>query len=103
MKGANVLVTNDGQVKIAGETGTVDPLGWITDGSLTSPPHNTSCSSPWHFLSSLSDLGASKAYADSGNSIGMQSIRGSIFWMAPEVLKGTGYGRKAGQTVGSLF
>ena len=34
MKGANVLVTNDGQVKIAGETGTIDPLRWITDGSL---------------------------------------------------------------------
>ena len=34
MKGANVLVTNDGQVKIAGETGTMDPLRWITDGSL---------------------------------------------------------------------
>ena len=33
----------------------------------------------------------------------MQSIRGSIFWMAPEVLKGTGYGRKAGRTVGSRF
>ena len=34
MKGANVLVTNNGQVKIAGQTGTVDPLSWMTDKSI---------------------------------------------------------------------
>ena len=45
---------------------------------------------------------ASKAYIDSGNSISMKSIRSSIFWTAPEVLKGASYGHTAaGQEVGS--
>jgi serine/threonine protein kinase len=58
LKGANILVSRDGIVK-------------------------------------LTDFGASKAYRDATITDGMKSLRGSVFWMAPEVIKGTGYGRKA--------
>lgn len=43
----------------------------------------------------LADFGASKAYKDATITDGMKSLRGSVFWMAPEVIKGTGYGRRA--------
>jgi mitogen-activated protein kinase kinase kinase len=43
----------------------------------------------------LADFGASKAYRDATITDGMRSLRGSVFWMAPEVIRGTGYGRKA--------
>eukprot|EP00873_Tetraselmis_striata_P023812 jgi/Tetstr1/444076/TSEL_003316.t1 len=43
----------------------------------------------------LADFGASKAYHEATITDGMKSIRGSVFWMAPEVIKGTGYGRRA--------
>lgn len=55
VKGANVLVTRDGVVKLA-------------------------------------DFGASKATRGSQRTDVMKSMRGSVFWMAPEVIKGTGYG-----------
>ncbi|GFR49422.1 hypothetical protein Agub_g11479, partial [Astrephomene gubernaculifera] len=58
LKGANVLVTRDGVVKLA-------------------------------------DFGASKAYRDHTITDCMKSVRGSVFWMAPEVIRGTGYGRRA--------
>ncbi|KAK9812977.1 hypothetical protein WJX72_006759 [[Myrmecia] bisecta] len=58
VKGANVLVTRDGRVKLA-------------------------------------DFGASKAYHETTVTDGMKSIRGSVYWMAPEMLKGVGYGRRA--------
>lgn len=35
----------------------------------------------------LADFGASKAYHEATITDGMKSIRGSIFWMAPEVIK----------------
>lgn len=40
----------------------------------------------------LADFGASKAYRDATRTDAMKSMRGSVFWMAPEVIKGTGYG-----------
>uniref|UniRef100_A0A061R6C7 Mitogen-activated protein kinase kinase kinase n=1 Tax=Tetraselmis sp. GSL018 TaxID=582737 RepID=A0A061R6C7_9CHLO len=43
----------------------------------------------------LADFGASKAYHEATITDGMKSIRGSVYWMAPEVIKGTGYGRRA--------
>eukprot|EP00897_Mesotaenium_endlicherianum_P009572 jgi/Mesen1/8643/ME000500S08119 len=44
----------------------------------------------------LADFGASKAFHDKGTlTDGCKSIRGSVFWMAPEVIKGNGYGRRA--------
>lgn len=38
----------------------------------------------------LADFGASKAYKDATITDGMKSLKGSVFWMAPEVIKGTG-------------
>jgi mitogen-activated protein kinase kinase kinase len=35
----------------------------------------------------LADFGASKAYHEATITDGMKSIRGSVFWMAPEVIK----------------
>ncbi|XP_024518433.1 mitogen-activated protein kinase kinase kinase 2 [Selaginella moellendorffii] len=43
----------------------------------------------------LADFGASKAFHDPTITDGCKSIRGSVFWMAPEVIKGDGYGRRA--------
>ncbi|PNW70648.1 hypothetical protein CHLRE_17g728700v5 [Chlamydomonas reinhardtii] len=43
----------------------------------------------------LADFGASKAYRDHTITDCMKSVRGSVFWMAPEVIRGTGYGRRA--------
>jgi len=43
----------------------------------------------------LADFGASKAFKDTTITDGMKSLKGSAFWMAPEVIKCTGYGRKA--------
>ncbi len=55
LKGANILVSRDGIIKLA-------------------------------------DFGASKAFRnDAGATAVMQSMRGSVFWMAPEVIKGSGY------------
>jgi len=36
------------------------------------------------------DFGASKAFQGDTITEGMKSIKGSAFWMAPEVIKGTG-------------
>ncbi|EFJ41601.1 hypothetical protein VOLCADRAFT_68128 [Volvox carteri f. nagariensis] len=58
LKGANVLVSRDGVVK-------------------------------------LTDFGASKAYRDQTIKECMKSVRGSLYWMAPEVIRGTGYDRRA--------
>ncbi|GLI59656.1 hypothetical protein VaNZ11_001592 [Volvox africanus] len=43
----------------------------------------------------LTDFGASKAYRDQTIKECMMSVRGSVFWMAPEVMRGTGYDRRA--------
>ncbi|GFH31787.1 protein kinase domain-containing protein, partial [Haematococcus lacustris] len=43
----------------------------------------------------LADFGASKAFQGDTITDGMKSIKGSVFWMAPEVIKGTGYNSKA--------
>ncbi|CAI7892040.1 unnamed protein product, partial [Closterium sp. NIES-53] len=43
----------------------------------------------------LADFGASKAFHEGTVGEGCKSIRGSVFWMAPEVIKGEGYGRRA--------
>ena len=47
----------------------------------------------------LTDFGASKMFqADNSSgslSNGSKSVIGSVYWMAPEVMKGTGHGRKA--------
>ncbi|KAI5064165.1 hypothetical protein GOP47_0020835, partial [Adiantum capillus-veneris] len=43
----------------------------------------------------LADFGASKAFHEATITDACKSIRGSIFWMAPEVIKGDNYGRHA--------
>ncbi|GJP79489.1 hypothetical protein CLOP_g9720 [Closterium sp. NIES-67] len=43
----------------------------------------------------LADFGASKSFHEGTVGEGCKSIRGSVFWMAPEVIKGEGYGRRA--------
>jgi mitogen-activated protein kinase kinase kinase len=48
----------------------------------------------------LADFGASKAYRDATKTDAMKSMRGSVFWMAPEVIKGTGYGGYRGRCCG---
>lgn len=41
-------------------------------------------------LAPSADFGASKAFQGDTITEGMKSIKGSAFWMAPEVIKGTG-------------
>ncbi|CAM6110207.1 unnamed protein product [Calypogeia fissa] len=48
-----------------------------------------------HGIIKLADFGASKIFHDPFETNGLKSIRGSVFWMAPEVIKGDGYGRRA--------
>lgn len=43
----------------------------------------------------LADFGASRGFRDATMADGLKSMRGSVFWMAPEVIHGTGYGRAA--------
>jgi serine/threonine protein kinase len=43
----------------------------------------------------VADFGASKINQGATITDGMKSLRGSVFWMAPEVIKQTGYGRRA--------
>ncbi|CAI5459144.1 unnamed protein product [Closterium sp. Yama58-4] len=43
----------------------------------------------------LADFGASKSFHEGTVGEGCKSMRGSVFWMAPEVIKGEGYGRRA--------
>eukprot|EP00245_Coleochaete_scutata_P000241 TRINITY_DN1027_c0_g3_i1.p1 TRINITY_DN1027_c0_g3~~TRINITY_DN1027_c0_g3_i1.p1 ORF type:complete len:566 (-),score=103.26 TRINITY_DN1027_c0_g3_i1:1172-2767(-) len=43
----------------------------------------------------LADFGASKALQDPTMTENCNSVRGSVFWMAPEVIQGQPYGRKA--------
>eukprot|EP00878_Enallax_costatus_P037286 GHUV01042105.1.p1 GENE.GHUV01042105.1~~GHUV01042105.1.p1 ORF type:complete len:241 (+),score=72.01 GHUV01042105.1:311-1033(+) len=43
----------------------------------------------------VADFGASKPFEDQQKTNMMKSLRGSAFWMAPEILRGSGYGRKA--------
>ncbi|MCO5571973.1 hypothetical protein L7F22_025724 [Adiantum nelumboides] len=43
----------------------------------------------------LADFGASKAFHEATVTDACKSIRGSVFWMAPEVIKGDNYGRHA--------
>ena len=43
----------------------------------------------------LADFGASKAFPDNSVTDANKSLHGSIFWMAPEVVTGKGYGRRA--------
>jgi serine/threonine protein kinase len=40
----------------------------------------------------LTDFGASKIMTNAGQTDACVSMRGSVFWMAPEVLKGKQYG-----------
>ena len=43
----------------------------------------------------LADFGASKAFPENSVTDANKSLHGSIFWMAPEVVTGKGYGRRA--------
>jgi len=47
------------------------------------------------------DFGASKAFQGDTITDGMKSIKGSAFWMAPEVIKGTGAGVRDHQGAGA--
>lgn len=41
----------------------------------------------------VADFGASKPFGDPAKTDMMKSLRGSAFWMAPEILRGSGYGK----------
>jgi serine/threonine protein kinase len=56
----------------------------------------------------LADFGASKVFKEGTVTDGLKSMKGSLFWMAPEVMKGASYGRRAdiwsvGCTVVEMF
>ena len=44
----------------------------------------------------FTDFGASRIQQDNDMSNCMNSLQGSVFWLAPEVLSDKGYGLKAG-------
>ncbi len=43
----------------------------------------------------LADFGASRRLQDIKTMMGFKSIHGTPYWMSPEVINGTGYGRKS--------
>ncbi len=43
----------------------------------------------------LIDFGCAKRYCTEGGTTGLHSVRGTPYWMSPEVICGHGYGRKS--------
>jgi mitogen-activated protein kinase kinase kinase len=83
LKGANLLVTLDGCVKLA-DFGAAKALGdRVPNLAQQNGPDAASEQSAW------AATAAGKA------SVGAQSLRGSVFWISPEVMHGVGYGRRA--------
>lgn len=79
IKGANILVDNKGGIKISdfGISKKVDDSKSLKLALL-----------PTHLIDIFSDL-------LTGNRINRPSLQGSVFWMAPEVVKQTGHTKKA--------
>ena len=90
LKGANILVSRDGGVKLAdfGACRQKDRRPGSSDADAVADDDDTP-------KTARDGIDEDNADDERGATGFMKSIHGSIFWMAPECVRGEGYGRRA--------